>query len=145
MKWVVTSVLAALMLVAAGSKLPDPAAFAGDIMNFRLVPWWAANVLALWVPWVEVAVAVALLTPGWRKAGAGLTLGLLAGFTLALLTAWGRGLDLECGCFGSQTSTTVGWALVRNTVLLVAAGWLVVRLAKDGREGPGETRGLFSR
>lgn len=113
--------LAALFALAGVLKLADPAAFAADIGNYRLVPVPVAAGLALWLPWFEVTVAVALVWPRWRREGAVLAGGLLVVFCAALGSVLWRGIDLECGCFGRGSAATPAWALARNAGMLVLA------------------------
>lgn len=113
--------LAALFALAGVLKLADPAAFAADVGNYRLVPVPVAAGLALWLPWFEVTVAVALVWPRWRREGAVLAGGLLVVFCAALGSVLWRGIDLECGCFGRGSAATPAWALARNAGMLVLA------------------------
>ncbi|MCS6856468.1 MAG: hypothetical protein NZM37_02035 [Sandaracinaceae bacterium] len=120
-----------VFLVAAIPKLADPAAFAKDVMRYHLLPEDFVGLFALSLPPVEAVVGAALLV-GWRPRGAALVaMSLLVIFTVALLQAIFRGIDIECGCFGKVMETRVGWgAVVRNLLLFVGAG--VVALSRDG-------------
>lgn len=113
--------LAALFALAGALKLADPAAFAADIGDYGLVSAPVAAGLALWLPWFEVAVAAALVWPGWRREGSVLAGGLLLVFCAALGSVLWRGIDLECGCFGRGNAATPAWALARNAGLLALA------------------------
>jgi uncharacterized membrane protein YphA (DoxX/SURF4 family) len=110
--------LAGMFALAGALKLADPAAFAGDIGNYRLVGTRVAAGLALWLPWLELTVAAALLWPRWRREGAVVAAGLLVVFCAALGSVLWRGIDLECGCFGRENPATPAWALARNAGML---------------------------
>jgi putative oxidoreductase len=61
----------------------------------------------------------------WRERGAlALLFGLCGLFSLALASAWWRGLDITCGCFGhADKSTALPLALARSVTLgLIALG-----------------------
>jgi hypothetical protein len=111
--------LGAIFLLTGGLKVLDPAAFAVEIERYQLLPWWSCALLALFLPWLELCVGIGLLIrPIWRGALAW-TIGLLAIFSAALLSAMLRGLSIDCGCFGRVwQSTGTFWPLIRNLVLL---------------------------
>jgi hypothetical protein len=95
--------LAAVFAVAAVAKLIDTRASA----RLRLV-----------LPAFELAAAVLLLAPGTTLAGALLALVMLAGFT-----GWvARDRSADCDCFGRLAATPGPLALLRNALLLLAAG-----------------------
>jgi len=118
--------LAGVFLWAAVTKLPDMAAFATGVANYRLlppalVPWAASAVVG-----VEVAVGLALLTGLWLRPAALAAAGLLALFTAGLTQALLRGIDLSCGCFGGNEPAT--WLTVaRDVAMLVPAAVLAWR------------------
>lgn len=114
--WSVAGVLGA----AGALKLADPARFATDIAAFRLVSGWVAGGLAVYLPWLELAVATGLLWVKTRAAARMLSLGLLAVFSLALVSVWVRGIDVRCGCFGDAPTGSVVAALARNAGLVLA-------------------------
>ncbi len=117
-------VLSGVFAVAAVTKLADPAAFAGDIERYRLIGAIPAAVLAVYVPWLELTLAVALWVRAVRAMAGAVLVALLAGFSIAVGLAWARGLDLECGCFGAAAAMPVRWAFLRNVVLLAMAAWV---------------------
>lgn len=106
-------------------KVQDPAQFLVNIRSFQLLPDPFAAWLALGLPWLEIFSGLAVLT-GWLRQGGLLLLNMaLVIFGIALLSAWARGLDIECGCFGgNRDATTIGEALVRDAVLLAVGIWL---------------------
>ena len=113
-------VLGALFAWAAVAKLPDMAAFAQDVANYRLVP-------PLLVPWVASAVVgiellagLALISGVMARPAALVIGGLLAVFTGFLAQALLRGIDLRCGCFGGDEPAS-WWTVVRDLVMLAAA------------------------
>ncbi|MEX0321072.1 MAG: MauE/DoxX family redox-associated membrane protein [Puniceicoccaceae bacterium] len=112
-------------------KLLDPAEFARAIMRYRIVGEDLAAVGALAVPWTEVVAGIGLCFKVWRPASLLLILMLLVVFEFALLSAWMRGLDIECGCLGSGMASTVQFAFFRNIPLLLAAGWLYSQEGKQ--------------
>ena len=131
--WLCRGLLAIILIQAGVSKMLDPAGFALSIHRYQLLPVWTESPAAILVPWLEVVLGVALLTPRrWRLAAAVLTLGLLLSFTAMLAWAWFHNLNISCGCSGSSGGFFMGiledkriglWHFIRNGVLLVSAMW----------------------
>ena len=48
-------------------------------------------------------------------------------FLVAIAVAWSRGLDIECGCFGSAIKTGMGTELAMDLVLIAIGLWLMRR------------------
>jgi len=105
--------LAAVLLYAGGAKILDPAGFVAAVGNYQLVPAAVAYGIGLLVPWLEIGCAAALLARPWRLGGWLLAFLLGAGFAVFVGSAWLRGLDIACGCFGgaAQAPVTAGAAL----------------------------------
>ena len=121
--------LAGVFISAALPKIQDPVAFAASIEGFRFISGSWAMATAIVLPWLELAIAIGLLTPWLRRASAW-TMALLLGLFIALhLSAWVRGLNINCGCFGeSAGSSDYHWLILRNLALLIASIF-VLRLA----------------
>jgi putative oxidoreductase len=112
-------VLAGLFVLAGVLKVLDPAAFAVEIDHYQLIPWWSCALLALFLPWLEICMGIALLTRWFSRGALAWVTALLVVFSLALSSAMLRGLSIDCGCFGRVWhSTGTFWPLVRNLVLL---------------------------
>lgn len=110
--------LVAVYLAAALPKLTDAATFARDIDNYHLVPVEWAGTLAVLMPPLELVVALALLVGLHARGAALVSAGMLAVFAGAMSQAIARGIDLDCGCFGSALAMEVsGWSILRNVVL----------------------------
>ena len=112
--------LGAIFLWASVTKVPDMAAFAESVANYRIVPPSLVPVVAAAVVGVEIAAGVALIFNVWARAAALLLAALLAVFTVGLASALARGIDLACGCFGGTDAAT-WWTVLRDVVLLAWA------------------------
>ncbi len=111
-----------VMLAAALAKIGDPAAFAGQIHHFRLIPSAVDNLLAITLPWVELLAGLALVLGVRARSGAWLAAAMMVVFTLAVGAAVARRLDIECGCFGTADASRVGVKkLLENLALTGAA------------------------
>jgi uncharacterized membrane protein YphA (DoxX/SURF4 family) len=112
--------IGALFLVAALAKLGDLRAFAEQIHNFRLLPWGLENTSAIVLPWIELVAGLALVFGVRARSGGAVAAVLMAAFTAAVLIAMARGLDIECGCFGTGDATRVGLLKVLENAAMLA-------------------------
>ena len=112
--------LGALFLWASVTKVPDMAAFAESVANYRIVPPALVPVVAAAVVGVEIAAGVALILNVWARPAALLLAVLLTVFTFGLASALARGIDLACGCFGG-TAPATWWTVLRDLALLAWA------------------------
>jgi uncharacterized membrane protein YphA (DoxX/SURF4 family) len=115
-------VIGILFAWAALAKLGQLEAFATQVHNFRLVPVALENLVALTLPWIELLAALALILNVRARSGAVVVTALLAVFTVGVLQAMIRGLDFECGCFGTSDGTRVGmFKILQNLGMFVVA------------------------
>lgn len=124
----ILSWLAGGLFVYAGMlKALDPAQFASDIANYQLLPWTACAAAAVYLPWVEILAGAGLIL-NWNRAGAlRILCFLMLLFLQALITAWARGLNIECGCFGKVFATSNYFLLLlRDAAILAALGRLLL-------------------
>jgi len=106
-------------------KARDPGLFLISVRSFRMLPDPYAAWLSLALPWLEIFAGLAVVTGVLRRGGLLLLNAALVVFAIALVTAWARGLDVECGCFGGGSGHSgIIKALARDAVLLVMGGWL---------------------
>jgi hypothetical protein len=133
--------LAAFFVVAGIAKIGDPPAFAQEIHNYRLVPGWAVNVMALWLPWVEVVAGAALFLGIFRRTAARIFGILLVVFIIAIGINLVRGRPVDCGCFGTskvrktdaERLDAMRWAILRDGGLLVLTGQILLASRADVR------------
>ena len=117
--------LAFVFLLACYHKILHPQAFAIDIATYQIVPLALVNLMAIVLPWVELASGLTLLG-GWRtRAAALLTGGMMVMFIIALSIALHRGLDISCGCFASQGAVEdpISWRTIARD-----SSWLLLSL-----------------
>lgn len=116
LKWIV----AAIFIFAGISKILNPAAFARDIDNYRLLPYLLVTFIAIILPWLELLCGVFLIVGRWRKGAAFILMLLTFIFLIAIGSAIARGLDITCGCFSTTIEgTKVGYTrLIQDIVLL---------------------------
>lgn len=120
-----------LMAWAALSKLGDIAGLARDVHNFRLLPVGTEHLLAIVLPWIELTAALSLVLGIRARAGAVVATSLMLVLTAAVALAMARGLNIECGCFGSAGAMRVGPAKLLENVVILTVAW--VGLSSRGR------------
>lgn len=118
--------LAAVFAAAAVPKILSPHDFAVVVFRYQMLPYPLVNLAALFLPWLELVCAVALVAaPRWREAALTLLGGLLLVFTAAIAFNLYRGIDIACGCFTVKPGARhMGWWNLGRNALLILAAWL---------------------
>jgi len=127
LKWLI----AALFIFAGISKILDPATFARDIDNYRLLPYLLVTLMAVILPWLEVLCGIFLIIGSWKKGAAFTLLVLTFMFLIAISSAFARGLDITCGCFSmTLEGTKIGYTrLIEDIILFVVI--LLINLREE--------------
>ena len=129
MLWVVRILrfaMAAVFLYAAYTKLAQSwTLFALSIDSYQMLPAWAVEGIARTLPWTELAIGLLLLSGfllPWVSAAASLLLTVFFGI---MVRSYGKGLTIDCGCFG--VGEALGpMTLARDGALLAACVTLTV-------------------
>lgn len=134
-EWVLRVLVAVVLLAAGSAKAFQPETFSIEVDRFQLTPWWLSVVLGYFLPWFEIVTAIALfcrpLYLGALLAVSGL--GML--FAVAVGSAWWRGLDISCGCFGALLSGHVNtWHLLSPLLLAGVGSALLVYKGRLGKK-----------
>ena len=118
--------LGLVFLYAAYTKLRQPwLVFAMSIDAYGLLPEWGVLATARALPWMELAIGVLLLIGvGLRYVSLTATLILTVFFGIMLLS-FGKGMGIDCGCFGMGEALTAK-SLARDGTLLASAVVLTV-------------------
>ena len=133
--WVARLALGLVFAYAGAAKVLAMGAFLDNIENYQMLPHAAAVALSVYLPFLEIGCGLALLSRRLERGALLLIGGMTAVFIIALLSAWVRGLNIECGCFGSGGARgEYGLALIRDAVLL-ATVWLLWK--RSGERSPG--------
>ncbi|GAA5163391.1 MauE/DoxX family redox-associated membrane protein [Ornithinimicrobium tianjinense] len=125
-------VVGGVLLVAGGLKLVDLTGAVQSVVAYQLFPYEVARFIGTTLPVVEVAVGLLLLLGLLTRAAAAAAALLLLAFVLGIVSAWARGLSIDCGCFGSggpvaPEDTRYLSEILRDLGLIILSGWLVVR------------------
>ncbi len=125
---VIRLVIGGLFVYAGFLKALKPQAFADSIVTFQMLPKQLINVMAMGLPPFEILVG-AMLIMGIRTKAASLAAILMSViFSIAILQGLIRGLQIDCGCFGSGTPSAMkNWLSLGRDLLLIAGGVLIYR------------------
>jgi uncharacterized membrane protein YphA (DoxX/SURF4 family) len=131
--------LAAVLVLAAISKVTDPEEFYGNLLAYEMpLPGFALKLVAYGLPWLELLLGVLLFARICPRVVLVCAIILFAIFAIATGQAWARGLNIACGCFklralginlkaGPRIEHLVespAFACLRALVLLAATLWL---------------------
>jgi len=123
-------IVSAAFIFAALPKIQDPISFASSVEGYQLLTGTAVLWVALLLPWLELVIGAGLFVPQMRRGSALIVSALLLLFIGLHTSAWIRGLDIECGCFGEAASGAMDsylWLILRNTALLMASLAVLMR------------------
>jgi uncharacterized membrane protein YphA (DoxX/SURF4 family) len=123
--------LTGIWLSAGIIKFSDAAGTVRATRAFDLLPESLVPTFGHLLPVLEIVIGacllLGLLTRGFAVASALL----LLIFIFGIASAWARGLEIQCGCFGGggtvKESATPGYVrdILRDLGLLLASAWLV--------------------
>jgi len=109
-------------------KIYDPIGFHADLLAYEIpMPDLVSRLIAVAFPCLELICGGGLIIGFWRESVGLLALAMSSVFVLMLTQAMVRGLDLNCGCFGSARGHWLNLpsvALVRACLMLWTAFWL---------------------
>ncbi len=121
-------IVAGAFVLAALPKISDPQAFAQSVISFQVIDGALARYVAIILPWFELIIGIGLLVPAIRRTSSACISLLLIIFISLHASAWQRGLDISCGCFGTTAEPTTNYSLlILRNLLLVAATIVVMR------------------
>ena len=101
-------------------KALDPGQLQIDIQRYPVLTDGLAWAMAAYLPYLEILSAGALCFQRSFAAGRVVIGALLLLFIVALVSAWIRGLNIECGCFSSEAAgePRYAWWITRDLALL---------------------------
>lgn len=109
-----------IFIFASVTKVTDPEGFSLSIYNYKLMPDFIINFLAIAIPWIELVAGILLVFGITVKENSAILTGLLVVFIIVVAISLARGLDIDCGCFGTVDGSKVGiMKILENTGLLI--------------------------
>ena len=114
--------LGGIFVYASFDKILHPFEFAEVVYNYQLLPDVLVNLVALFLPWIELLVGLSLILGVWLPGAVLICNLLLMVFFSTLVFNIARGLDIDCGCFTVSIGTSSGghmlWYLFRDGFFL---------------------------
>jgi len=111
-------ILGGVFIWAGIIKITNPLGFAQDIANYQVYPQNISFFLALILPWIEVICGVFVITGLFLRSSSLLLSWILTGFLVLIIVTLIRGIDVECGCFGSLSRQVDYKLLLTDCALL---------------------------
>jgi uncharacterized membrane protein YphA (DoxX/SURF4 family) len=114
-------IIGLMFIIASIEKIADPSAFAKSITNYKIVSGTVALIIATILPWMELLCGLAIVFGIFLRGSSLLVSIMLVVFTLGIISALLRGLDISCGCFTQDPSAAkIGWQAIGENALSVA-------------------------
>lgn len=121
----VIQLLIGLMLLGTGiSKAFTAQQFLTSFEAYKLIPSSLAPTAAFLVILAELLVGSLLIVSLKVRWASVLALGLFLVFTVAITSAWRRGLQIDCGCFLGLPEPVGPGAVIRDLIFTLMAGWV---------------------
>jgi uncharacterized membrane protein YphA (DoxX/SURF4 family) len=119
-------VIGFIFLYAGMEKIVDAGGFASAVNNYKLLPFFTVNIFALILPWIEVVSGLLLILGIKSKENAFILTLLLSVFVAVIAISLLRGLNIDCGCFGTASGTKIGVQKLLENALLILLGLQVI-------------------
>ena len=111
---------------SAITKLVDPFKFYSFSATLPLISVFNPRLLLILVAAFELLLSAGFLFRPTIRIAALSSMSILFVFTLALVYASMRGVDMACGCFGEVLETSPEISIVRNVLLIVLSAFSLV-------------------
>lgn len=125
------AVVGTVFVLAAVGKIVGANEFLVEIHNYDMLPLFLERLGALFLPWLELCAGILLIFGHKLKASSAIISILLLVFTIGVAVAWGRGLEINCGCFGDAGGQEVGFAKIAENLLMLGGTVLIFLFGED--------------
>ena len=124
-------IVAFVFIIAGIEKISDPSGFSTSIENYSLFPIFTINIIAVILPWIELIAGILLLFGVMVKENSAIISVLLILFTIAISISLTRGLNIECGCFGTTLGNQIGLIKIVENLLILIMSLILTKHYKD--------------
>ncbi|MEZ5097011.1 MAG: MauE/DoxX family redox-associated membrane protein [Nocardioides sp.] len=123
-------VLGGVILAASWHKLFDPYASVVAVRAYDLLSEPLVKLVGYSLPVVELLVGLCLVLGLITRVTGVFAAGLMVVFIIGIASVWARGMEIDCGCFGTGgpkpgASEQYPWEIARDVGLFLLAAWLV--------------------
>jgi uncharacterized membrane protein YphA (DoxX/SURF4 family) len=124
-------ILGGVLFAAGALKVADPVQAVAAVNAYELFPPGIAKLIGYGQPFLEIGLAILLLLGLATRLAAIATAVLMVIFIAGVISAWARGLSIDCGCFGGggeidPEDTRYLQEIIRDTGFILLAGWLII-------------------
>jgi uncharacterized membrane protein YphA (DoxX/SURF4 family) len=125
-------VVGGVWIVAGALKVTDPAGSVRAVRAYDLLPESVVPAVGHLLPMAEILLGTTLVLGLLTRVGGVLSSLLFVAFIVGISSAWARGLQIDCGCFGgggldTEATSKYPWEIARDVGLLLGSLWLVWR------------------
>ena len=124
--FVLRAILAFVFIYAAILKIAEPGDFSQAIANYKILPDISINILGIILPWIEISAGILLLFGVSVKENSVIISGMLLVFIIAIGISLARGLNIDCGCFGTANGDQIGLIKLLQNIGLLAIGIILI-------------------
>lgn len=125
-------ILGVVFCYAAIDKIIHIDQFARAIYYYHFLPGSLVNLLAIFMPMVEMVAGICLIVGLWPRGAVTLIAIMLVMFLIALSSVVARGIDISCGCFTvTNTGKSDVVALLWRDLLMLLACVQIYFFGKD--------------
>jgi uncharacterized membrane protein YphA (DoxX/SURF4 family) len=121
--WLCRAFLAALFVYSGWVKLGASLQFAATLYEYRIVPTSLILTVATYLPWMEIALGLLITSGLVMRPVAVFAAALLVLFIAVQAVTYLRGIEADCGCFGSGERISP-WTIGRDFLFLLPALYL---------------------
>lgn len=124
-------VVGGVWIAAGWLKIPDPSESVRAVRAYELLPEAIVPAVGYGLPILELVIGAMLVVGLATRITAAISAVLLVAFIIGISSAWARGLQIDCGCFGGggvveDATSKYPWEIARDAGLLLLSGALVL-------------------
>lgn len=112
-------ILGITFIYASYYKILSPTDFAKMVYGYNLFPEVLINLIAIFLPFVELISGLSLLLGIYPRSAALIINGLLLTFIILLTINIIRGHEFDCGCFSARETGSPKMMVVRDMIYLI--------------------------
>jgi putative oxidoreductase len=112
-------ILGITFIYASYYKILSPTDFAKMVYGYNLFPEVLINLIAIFLPFIELISGLSLLLGVYPRSAALIINGLLLAFIILLTINIIRGHEFDCGCFSAKETGSPIMMVVRDMIYII--------------------------